>query len=427
MSCFLNQLPDFVKSTNKPFSTCPNYDRFDARFVFVQIDNPKISFSVTIGHKINVTATIDFIKSYFTKKESAFYSYLRKGGKLRTKAKYQNHIFYELTFTYIFNSTFSLYKHRNMIYHSQHDFSAIFYYFCKKIEKVGMPFIYDTFAIYDFIRYFVTHRKSSITSFIQLKEEIHGYILFEIQKSKIKKRLAKITYKDESYYIKGGIFISPFAKSIITENHEQISCFLLDTTWKVLPYYVCSFLMASIKNVGIPLAFSFGNSENKKLYNRHFTVFKQKLGIDLEKFIFQSDQGSALKGVFKDRNIKYFLCTRHLLKSLSFNEFSYSINNIVKCCTIDELQKAFFFYSEMFREIKDERKKQLLNRMLKKIGLTFDGKIILVSKSDKWDKFSHLQRLPFKVPSTTNSLESFHGHLNSHVARRNNFFTQFLN
>ena len=70
----------------------------------------------------------------------------------------------------------------------------------------------------------------------------------------------------------------------------------------------------------------------------------------------------------------------------------------------------------------DERKKQILNRMLKKVVLTFDGNIILVSKSNKWDNFSHLQRLPFKVPSSTNSLESFHGHLNSHVARRNNFF-----
>ena len=68
LSCFLNQLTNFVKSANKPFSTCPNYDHFDARFVFVQIDNPKISFSVIIGLKINVTATIDFIKSYFTKK-----------------------------------------------------------------------------------------------------------------------------------------------------------------------------------------------------------------------------------------------------------------------------------------------------------------------------------------------------------------------
>ena len=135
LSCFLNQLPNFVKSTNKPFSTCPNYDRFDARFVFDQIDNPKISFSVTIGHKINVIATIDFIKSYFTIKESVFSSYLRKADKLRTKAKYQNHIFYEITFTYIFNSTFSLYKHRNIIYHSQLDLSAIFYYFCNSKKK----------------------------------------------------------------------------------------------------------------------------------------------------------------------------------------------------------------------------------------------------------------------------------------------------
>ena len=46
---------------------------------------------------------------------------------------------------------------------------------------------------------------------------------------------------------------------------------------------------------------------------------------------------------------------------------------------------------------------QLLNRMFKKVELIFDGNVILVIKSDKWDEFSLLKRLPFKFPNTTNS------------------------
>lgn len=107
---------------------------------------------------------------------------------------------------------------------------------------------------------------------------------------------------------------------------------LLDTTWRCLPYYVTSILMSCVYNVGLPLSFSFGNSEDKPIYNYHFNSFKKLFNIELEQFIFESDQGPALKGVFKDRKIQHCFCMRHFLHNLQFNVISYDIGVIVKCC-----------------------------------------------------------------------------------------------
>ena len=109
----------------------------------------------------------------------------------------------------------------------------------------------------------------------------------------------------ENYYVIGGIFIFPYSGSLIKKNAEKINGMLLDTTWRALPYYVTSILMASIGNVGLPLSFSFGNSEDKAIYNYHFNLFKKIYNLDIDKFKFESDQGPSLKGVFSDRNIQY--------------------------------------------------------------------------------------------------------------------------
>lgn len=179
--------------------------------------------------------------------------------------------------------------------------TPVLYYFIKSIQKVDLPFIFDTFLIHEFISIYFSDKKDSINSFEILKENINGYLLFDIQKSNIKKRLAKYKEGKTEYYITGGIYISLFAQSLINDNSSEIGGFLLDTTWKCLPYYVTSILMVSIKNTGIPVSFSFGHRENTQLYERHFPMFESKLGIHLEKYIFESDQETSLKSIFESK------------------------------------------------------------------------------------------------------------------------------
>ena len=68
--------------------------------------------------------------------------------------------------------------------------------------------------------------------------------------------------------------------------------------------------MVSSFNVGIPIAFSFGLSEDTKIYQLLIDKFTELFDIDLKSFIAESDQGSALKAVcdsFKD----HIACVRH--------------------------------------------------------------------------------------------------------------------
>lgn len=152
----------------------------------------------------------------------------------------------------------------------------------------------------------------------------------------------------------------------------------------------------------------------------------------MTKYIFESDQSKALNAFFTKNNIKNLVCNRHLLVSLQKNIFSFQIGNIVKCRNQLDLDKCFYLYSDEFEkflidykeqhgeEAHDDMKKQL-NVILEKVGLTFSDKIEIAQKK-RWKQVSLYERIKKAMPSTTNSLESLHGHINADVPRRQNFF-----
>ena len=78
-----------------------------------------------------------------------------------------------------------------------------------------------------------------------------------------------------------------------------------------------------------------------------------------------------------------------------------------------------------FLKKKKKKKKYFIIYNLVKEGLSYyftDNKIY-VSNFEKWKQISMLRRMDFSMPSTTNSLESCHEHLNDITPRRNTFFT----
>jgi hypothetical protein len=56
-------------------------------------------------------------------------------------------------------------------------------------------------------------------------------------------------------------------------------------------------LVAVRHNVGIPLAISFGPRETVELYDTFYRVFQGEFGINLKRYILESDQGPALDGL----------------------------------------------------------------------------------------------------------------------------------
>lgn len=126
---------------------------------------------------------------------------------------------------------------------------------------------------------------------------------------------------------------------------------LLDTTWRALPYYVTSILMASSFNTGLPLSIAFGHSENRNLYENHFNVFNNYFNVSLENFKFESDQGSSLKSLFLSKKIDYCICFRHFLNNLKMNYIAFGIRVIIKSCTQFEFDNSIKLYSKLFSSI----------------------------------------------------------------------------
>ena len=421
LSCFINNFYQFKKDDNHPFITGVTGKDYHTKFIFRSIAFPQAYFVIQIGCKISVHANIDFIRLYFTEHESFYHSFLAGWNRIRKNLKYQKHIFFNYYIQNPNDGTRYLFLHKPLVFLYS---TRFFKYFCKKIQLSELPINDDTFSIREFIEEFIpTKKEKTINSLELLKQNLNGFLHLIIQKSPIKKRLAKISYQGEKYYVIGGIFVLPFSNSILTDNSEIVNGLLLDTTWRVLPYYVTSILMASSMNGGLPLSFSFGFSENVEIYQNHFNAFQNLFHIDLKQYTFESDQGPALKSLFLDNHIQHVFCFRHLMVNLKLNPISFALNVILKCTTLFELNNAFIHYSKIFSEITDQNLITLRDKLLKKVGLIFTDNTIIINDQKKWEKIALIERINLNMPSTTNSLESCHGHLNQKTKRRKNFWS----
>lgn len=424
IACFLNNLQNFTKDTNHPFITGVKGKDYHTKFRFRSTTYPESYLDISLGIEISVRGNNDFLNHYFTPHESFYHSFLGGWNKMRKKPKYQKHIYFNFYISNPNDGTRYLFLHKPLIFCIIQDFSQIFKYFCKKVQMIGLSISDDTYSIREFISiHLPPKRERLINSFELLKSNLSGFLTLYIQKSPIKKRLSKISYKDEMFYVTGGIFILPFSKSILSENDSIINGLLLDTTWKLLPYYVTSILMATSNNSGIPLSFSFGFSENKILYNNHFTSFQKFCNINLTQYKFESDQGPALKGIFEEKKIIHCFCFRHIMVNLKLNSISFALNTILKCTTNFEINNAFNHYSKIFSTITDPKLLKLRDQLLKKVGLSFIDGEFYITNFTKWQKVALIERVKLIMPSTTNSLESCHGQLNQKTKRRKNFWT----
>ena len=422
ISCFINHLTQMVPDQSRGFATKIKNKPFSTRFLFRHPFIKNCSFNIQLGVRMAVQVSRAFLTVFFTKNQ---YIKLTRDGLWKRElevAQWRKMIYYSFKISNPSDGTVHLYYHKPMIFLRTFDFSIIFDYFCKRIQKAGLPINSETFSIREYISInYPTKNDADINSLDKLKEYLKGYLYLTIQKSSRKKRLAKVIRKNEEFYVIGGIFIFPYSQSILKQNASKINGLLVDTTWKVMPYYVTSILMASSSNTGLPLAFSFGNGETKELYNYHFKAFKNFFDINLEDFVFESDQGPALKGIYKDKNITHCFCLHHVLANMKYSSFSYGIGNILKSSTEFELNNALNFYSKLFSKI-DRNDIALRNKLLKKVGLVFEDKQISIKDEVKFSKFSLYKRIKLKMPSTTNSLESTHGQLNAKTPRRKNFW-----
>jgi hypothetical protein len=162
---------------------------------------------------------------------------------------------------------------------------------------------------------------------------VPGYLNLEIGRMIRGEPFERVVRDGQEYSILRGSFVSPWARSILEEN--EVDGLMLDTTWHVIRQYVTAILMAVFRNVGIPLAFTFGATENLELYERLYEVFVELFNIDLGRYITESDHGAALRALCNRHDQPQLICHRHFLLSLKLKEFSLPVGNLVKCRTGD--------------------------------------------------------------------------------------------
>ena len=199
----------------------------------------------------------------------------------------------------------------------------------------------------------------------------------------------------------------------------------MDTTWKVLPYYVTSILMLSICNVGIPVSFCFGKAETDDLYEMFFKAFDEILHIDISKYVVESDKGTALAAICSKYKCRHIGCLRHFIATLGLYEYSKQISGLVSSKCESDFERLRLMYSERFAKYIDTPDLDQLQKMLGKAGLNYDieKKAIVIINEETWKNISQIERIELCMPSTTNALEFSHGHLNADVPRHNDFWT----
>lgn len=85
-----------------------------------------VAFTVKLSSSIIVTASLQFIKTFFQKQKIYFPSKLRAYGKLRENAIPQWHRYYSLQLSNITSGTYTLFYHKPVIFCSILDFSYIY-------------------------------------------------------------------------------------------------------------------------------------------------------------------------------------------------------------------------------------------------------------------------------------------------------------
>ncbi|KAK8884525.1 hypothetical protein M9Y10_043639, partial [Tritrichomonas musculus] len=297
------------------------------------------------------------------------------------------------------------------------DFCQCFYFYARNIIK-KIPKNRFTSFLFEFSEIFILRPNfNSIFNIEQLKQKNQGYLRFYVTNIKN----PGLYQLDENSFVLRGAYISPFAKSIL-ETENFLNGIQIDGTFKVINKYVTCIVLGIAYNTGIPLGFCFSKFEDENLFNSIFEIFNEIVGVDLSKFTIQSDKGKAIESSCTKYGCTHIYCLKHLITSFKNKKFSFEVSQLMKCQCQKDYDNLVDIFTPIFRSIKKQVDKNRLEKVLNKVGLTFSTGNISILNQHVFDSNSMLKRSFYKMPSTTNQIESKHGHLNDLTPRNNTFF-----
>ncbi len=429
ISVFLNEKDELIFRKCVHIASTPSY------FTFTYRNNrdtrAKMKIRVYSDWTLSVSVTLPLLVLYGVSETRITRTLIGSQNRRLKKPRFVSLLSYSINLKFSKLSTISMYNNLPILFFDKSDFSFAFHYFVKHIFRLPYELFDNTPETKNLFDYYnswvgVKKRVNTINSLESFIRNINGYLHLQLVPYSENDKLETIQFGCNKYSVLGGIYVSPLAKSIFTDNRALIDGLMLDTTWRTINKYVTSILMCVSHNVGISVAFAFGGSEDKDLYNMFIDTFRTLYRIDIKGFNVESDQGSALRSVCDSFDGIHLACLRHFKVSLKTYKFSHQISNLISVRSQKELDTLMKLYSDEFALITDPLDKRKLGIQLHKVGLVFDNGELKIDEEEKWNKVSMLARIPTRMPSTTNSLEATHGHLNELVQRRNTFWTSLF-
>lgn len=405
LSIFLNQLTNFeparTRATRKYKSLHDDYRTFK----FVDYNS---GYEVYLHISYNQNFLITVFVSRAMLLDQNIFTEMKEGNSFFTY-----YLRYKLS-----ESSQSILNHETLVFFDISDFSSSFIYFAKLITRELVNNRFSCF-LFEFQKFYIKRPNPvSIINLDSLTIKTKGYFkILTIDKQF--PHLFKLN-RNENFYVLHGCYISPFALSIL-ENNEIIDGIMLDGTFKAIKYYVTCFIICIIRNTSIPLGFAFSHVEDEDLYTLVFKTFFETLQIDLSNFSIESDQGRCLINCCEKYNCTHIFCQRHLISNLQKLKFGFEASKIVSCKCQKDFQKLVDEFNLVFQKL-DDKEIEYLNNTFERIGMKFNKKEITIINMDLWQKVSMLYRSTFRMPSTTNNIESIHGHVNEATPRNNCFY-----
>lgn len=425
LSLFLNEMNDFTIKDHFIYINKEGHPSFH----FKSNKNEDHTICITISNIICVSVSLSLLTQEWNQNTVLNYSNIGSRNYILKTYRLQKHTQFFKNFNKLtFGSKSLLYKN-DFVYNSKYDFSKIFHFFSKRIISLGLPKNEMTSFLFSYVDSFCNSGKFIPNSLDDLyKCGMRGYFKFELQPKTVKKKLPTFIEDDIEYYITSGVYIFPQSFSLFENDSFNYHGFILDTTWRILPYFVTSKITVSFKNTILPIGFVFGHGETIKSYTFLLKTIEKKLNISFERKILESDQGGALLSIAKSFKFQHLTCLRHFLYGLKKLDYFYQIKYLLRVTSNFEWENSIDYFSKSFKKICDKNPEEILkiNNTLEKAGLFFDGNIIFIENDELWDEVSMHRRVNYNMPSTTNTLESMHGHLNKRTPRKNTFYSAIL-
>ena len=424
VSILLNELHEFIKKDH-----CITEKDGETFFNFQSSLNSQYQISISVSNnRLSVEGSYYWLKDRWNWHKLEMGTKFGSRGRKLQNPRCEEHIRFYITIDNFSNSSKCFYFRRSFILLSQYDFSKIFHYFAKNISELGLKHDEDTDMLLKYINQWCFKKDQIFNrSFSELNANgITGYFKLILAPIYYHRKLPKYTVSETDYYITSGVYIFDKAYALFQRNHHLIKDgYILDTTWRIMPNFVVSILNVCFYNTSLPIAFAFGHGETKILYSLLLDTVEEELNINFTNKILESDEGSALKAICSDYSIIKLSCLRHYLEKLKKYDYYYEIKEILKCTSEIDLNNSIQQFSQQFTTICLECPDEIIkiSKILSQIGLIFNGDQITIENDDKWKKVSLLRRIPYHMPSTTNTLEAMHGHLNKRSPRRNTFFS----